>query len=282
MKTLIALMFYAIVSGLIGLVTCGLLLWFKKKKAATIAAVVFFGGPLVTYVGLYIRDTINLDNLKKDIAYVEELCEKYGGYKIYKTVDNVEGIFQIKARNPDIYGELKDQYGMDNPWARESGDSAKLTAMLSFEGKGYLFIEQQPEYGKPEGPPYRLFYLKPTGRKMGDIYPNHVEKNRPETKLVEESVNKLHSRYGYLTEDISTKEMRSRWIAGGKIKIIDLQTKEVLAESTGYFKAVGLHAQLHWSGSSTSCPNIGLQGLLIKVLKPVEKQLTPQFANFKK
>lgn len=36
-----------------------------------------------------------------DVAYLKELCSKYGGDKIYKTVDNVEGVFQMKARNPD-------------------------------------------------------------------------------------------------------------------------------------------------------------------------------------
>lgn len=181
MKTLIALLFYAVVSGLLGLVVCGLLWWFKKKRAAAIMAAIFFGGPVVAYIHLYIRDTIEEKRFKEDVAYVQELCRKDGGVKIYKTVNDVEGIFQIKAGNPDVHSELQDQYGMDNPWAREIGDSANLEYMLSFEGKGYLYIEQQPGYGIPEGPPYRLLNLHPTGRRMSDIYPNYVEKDRPPT-----------------------------------------------------------------------------------------------------
>lgn len=281
MKTLIALAFYAVASALLGLVICGLLLWFKKRRAAAVVALIFLGGPVITYAAIYIRDSLRAKQFKEDVAYVQELCKKYGGDKIYKTVENVEGVFQMKAHNPDVHGEIRDQYGMANPWATEQGDTADMTRMLSFEGKGYLFIEQQPEYGKPEGPPYRLFYLKPTGRKMGDIYPHHVEKDRPETKGVEERVSALHSRYGYLTEDISTKEMRSRWIAGGRIKIIDLKTNEILAERTGYLRGTGLSVRDHWAGSGARCPNnSGLIDFLTKVLKPIPKQAAPQFAKF--
>jgi hypothetical protein len=52
----------------------------------------------------------------------------------------------------------------------------------------------------------------------------------PRGKEVEE----LLSRYGITWEDISTKEDRDYWIAGGKLAVVDLKTGEVAGERVGY------------------------------------------------
>lgn len=41
-------------------------------------------------------------------------------------------------------------------------------------------------------------------------------------------------RYGVTYDDISTREDRDHWIAGSSLKVIDLQTNEVMAERIGY------------------------------------------------
>src|SRR5690606_29528976 len=41
-------------------------------------------------------------------------------------------------------------------------------------------------------------------------------------------------RYGVTFEDISTRQEREYWIAGSSLKVIDLQTGEVIAERIGY------------------------------------------------
>jgi hypothetical protein len=41
-------------------------------------------------------------------------------------------------------------------------------------------------------------------------------------------------RYGVTYDDISTREEREYWIAGSSLKVIDLQTNEVMAERIGY------------------------------------------------
>ena len=41
-------------------------------------------------------------------------------------------------------------------------------------------------------------------------------------------------RYGVTYDDISTREEREPWIAGSSLKVIDLQTNEVMAERIGY------------------------------------------------
>ena len=44
----------------------------------------------------------------------------------------------------------------------------------------------------------------------------------------------LAPRYGITYDDISTPEERQHWIAGSSLKVIDLQTNEVIAERIGY------------------------------------------------
>lgn len=41
-------------------------------------------------------------------------------------------------------------------------------------------------------------------------------------------------RYGVTYDDISTREEREYWIAGSSLKVIDMQTNEIIAERIGY------------------------------------------------
>jgi len=277
MKTMIELIVYGVVSGLFGLVICGLCIRWNRRRAALIAGAILFGGPIAAYLYVALHEDLAASNFEADVAYVKELCAKHGGEKIYKTVDNVEGVFQMKARNPDPEGQWRDQYGMVDPWGMAQGDRHS-PAFLSTRGRGYWFFEQQPGYGKPEGPPYRRNYLSPTGQLRRDTHPGADFKDDPAltTKTIE--VTKLRSRYGYYIEDLSTKEMRSRWIAGGRIKVIDLQTKEVLAEQVGYFRAMGSASKMKWAGihgTAHFCPHgRSLDQFLMDVLKPVDTSPT--------
>lgn len=279
MKTLIGLFVYAVLSAVFGLVVCGLLAWKKYTRAAWLAAAVFFGGPLAAY--LYAETSAELEHERfvEDVAYVKDLCAKQGGTKIYRTVENVQGVFQMKARNPDPEGQYRDQYGMVDPWGMAMGDT-DYADFLSTRGRGYWYFEQQPGFGKPDGPPYRRTYLYPTGLRAGDVYPGTDFKDDAELKQRLITVSRLRSRYGYIIEDLSTPEMRKRWIAGGRIRIVDLQTKEVLAETVGYFRAIGPAAKDRWSGSSAFqnqriCPHDrSLWALILAVLKPPKEPPT--------
>jgi hypothetical protein len=42
------------------------------------------------------------------------------------------------------------------------------------------------------------------------------------------------ARYGLTWDDVSTKQDRDFWIAGGELRIIDLETNQIIAERRGY------------------------------------------------
>lgn len=261
-------------SVLIGLVVCGALVWAKRERGAWIAAAIFFGGPFGLNLYLSLKADWDLDQFHKDVAYVKELCAKHGGDKIYRTVDNVEGVFQMKALNPSQDFQWSDQYGMAEPWAL-AFEAYPDNGWLGVKGKGYWFIEQQPRFGSPPGPPFRRSLLVATPVIAPINMPDAVTSDKGiALKRGDIQVQTLKSRYGYTTEDLTTPELRKRWIGGGKLKIIDLQTKEVLAERTGYYRATGPQVRMAWA-PGIPCPpgpsrlvDAPTVGFILAVLRP--------------
>lgn len=68
-------------------------------------------------------------------------------------------------------------------------------------------------------------------------------------------IKQISSRYGVTWEDISSKEDRDHWVAGGKCQIIDLQTNKVVAEVIGYVMSTDPYRTLYtsWDGVKR-CP----------------------------
>lgn len=281
MKTQIALFAYAIGSAVLGLLVCSFMVWGLRSRVGAIgAALLFFGGPVVAYMYDGYAARRDLREFQEDVAYVKELCAKYGGDKIYKTVDDVEGVFQMKARNPDQDKQWADQFGMVEPWAQAFGDRDSGAVRLGTRrGQGYWFIEQQPGFGMPAGPPYRRTLLILTPNKAApDDFQAIVSVDGLRLKQHEISVPTLKSRYGYATEDLSTPELRKRWIGGGKLKIIDLRTNEVLAERTDFYRATGPGVQMAWA-AGTACrvdEMTYLAGFIRSVLRPPRSLPTEQ------
>jgi hypothetical protein len=280
MKTLISLFAYAVLSGLLGLAVSSWLLWKSKRpRAAAVAALIFFGGPPIIYGYLHLKAVHEQTSYEEDVAYVRELCAKYGGDKIYKTVDNVQGVFQMKARNPDGDFQWADQYGMMEPWALAMGDWNFNLSELGVQGKGYWFVERQPGYGLAEGPPYQRWVLSSTVDKVEN--PNSeavIDAEGFALERKERKVQTLKSRYGYTTEDLTTPELRKRWIGGGRLKIIDLQTKEILAERTDFYRATGPQVKMAWA-HGVSCRRDKLTyipSFIRSVLRPPQALPTQQ------
>ncbi len=192
--------------------------------------------------------------LAKAEAMFAERCKKSGEF-IHRTAENVEGIFLMKIRPNDInYG---DQYKLDDPYGRDFGGDAYIRSLL----RGFFEANyKKPDVPRPNSPPHLAYrYVEALDPKDGKRYrytgsmkvvgrknpntPNHqVELARnPNFDLNNYAfvLDKVPApgpmpRYGVTYDDISTREDREYWIAGSSLKVIDLQTKEVMAERIGY------------------------------------------------
>lgn len=175
----------------------------------------------------------------KAMAMWQERC-KTAGEKIYKTVDNVEGVYLMKLRPKGT--NFGDQFKVDDPYGRD------------LDSDGYIETFVRDSYAKMRSPnpnpdwPPRLgyFYVEAQDPKDGQRYrytgrveePWQTNKSylKGYTRFVLDKVPAHGSlpRYGVTYDDISTREEREYWIAGSSLKVIDLQTNEVIAERIGY------------------------------------------------
>ena len=178
-------------------------------------------------------------------AMFQERC-KTAGEKIYRTAENVEGIFLMKLRPKGInYG---DQFKMDDPYGRD------------LDGEGYIetFVRGSYELMRPKNPrpgwPPRLGYryveaLDPKDG-MRYRYTGAIKDVTHTSSILIGGTGKTFvtkdfvldkvpapadpPRYGVTYDDISTHEEREYWIAGSSLKVIDLKSNEVMAERIGY------------------------------------------------
>lgn len=188
---------------------------------------------------------------KTAMAMFQERCKK-AGEKIYKTVDDVEGIYLLKLRPSNInYG---DQFRLDDPYGRDFGGVGYVQSFVrgSFQAEskdipeggpprlGYRYVEAEDA---TDGRRYRYTGAIRAVRKQDATAPGvqfelrrnpNYDLNVYAFVLSKKPATGSAPRYGVTYDDISTHEEREYWIAGSSLKVIDLQTNEVIAERVGY------------------------------------------------
>ncbi|WP_271462764.1 hypothetical protein [Acidovorax sp. NCPPB 4044] len=183
-------------------------------------------------------------------------CKKAGVF-IHRTVEGVEGVFLMKLRPKGVnYGnqyELSDPYGAD----LMGGDGYILSFLKGYfqattkqgpnrppdapaDPIGYAYVEA---VDLEDGVRYRYTGTVKATRKMKADAPNvqlelrrnpNFDLNIYDYVLERTPSRAPRPRYGVTYDDISTREERDYWIAGSSLKVIDLQTDEVIAERIGY------------------------------------------------
>lgn len=181
--------------------------------------------------------------LVKAEAMFAERCKKSGEF-IRRTAENVEGVFLMKLRSPEV--NHGDQFKMDDPYGKDLRGSGYIETFIQGQfwathtygttkppldapatPKGYRYVEAlDPKDGKR----YRY-----TGRIDEPWrYDSSYSKTYKRFVLDKFSAPGAMLRYAVTYDDISTREERDYWIAGSSLKVIDLQTNEVMAERIGY------------------------------------------------
>lgn len=192
-------------------------------------------------------------------------CEK-AGVTIHRTVDDVDGFLLMKIR-PD-HVNYSDQYGMDDPYGDDYGGDAYIESFLWGRGEsgnfdllgplpvtsGYAYVDA---VDPKDGVRYRYTanYLLYDGNKSESGFSNE----RFKFQLKKSPVTGDLPRYGLTYEDISSPSDRDHWVAGSSLKVVDLETNEVIAERIGYTMDPELGSRegfrLPWPiALRTSCP----------------------------
>jgi hypothetical protein len=196
-----------------------------------------------------------------------ERC-KTAGEKIYRTIEDVAGIYLLKIRSKTInYGE---QYSLDDPYGSDFGGGAYIDSFL----KGFF---PKPLNPSPYAAPHIGYeYVDATDPGDGVRYrytgrieePWQVDKRylKGYTRFVHDKTLSMGPppRYAVTYDDISTHEEREKWIAGSSLKVIDLQTGDVIAERVGYmidvYQGSRVGGRAPWLlAANNSCPKFSGQ-----------------------
>lgn len=228
--------------------------------------------------------------------YWEHLCKTEAGEFIHKTVENVEGIYQMRPRDPVTDQMLQDRYFLEDPYghlnshARKGvgsiqdgyvnppyADAVKLGHTLYKPDQNYKFLEKPilPHLqNQIDGAKY-LHYTRPNTDKMIVENGKYFYPRKDQPKMFEEQVALLKSRYGFTWRGIERPHDRELGIAGGELIVLDLQNNEILAIRRGFLlsgKVLDSPTGIFWLGAA-ACPLNEVwstKEFLHKVLKPAK------------
>lgn len=238
-------------------------LWKPKRWPMKLLWVGIVLAVLVVPIGMYAMKRYEQQQQAKAkldaaMALFEKDC-KNAGEKITKTVDNVEGVVWMKWRDKEI--NLSDQFKMDDPYGRDCGGEDCIVKLL----RATSGLELDPQKKEPHHTGFR--FVESVDPKDGQLYRYTLQLYRPydrdkkwlktliQPELLKVKIEKPSARYGITWDDISTHEDREKWIAGGSIKIIDLQTNEAIAERIGYMMDRGQGDQAGFRSPWGFAPN---------------------------
>lgn len=233
-----------------------------------------------------------------------ERCKKAGVF-IHRVVENVDGVFLMKIRPDEV--NFSSQYALDDPYGSDVGGDAYIRSFLKSyyeswkktssmpqspgDRRGYEYVEA---IDAKDGVRYRYGGSVKATRRMRVDAPNvqlelkrnpNFDLNIYDYILERAPSTSSRPRYGVTYDDISTREERDYWIAGSSLKVIDLETEEVIAERIGYMvdwaQGVRVGGRSPWLlAASSACPEFaprhGSVSQLSQTIRFVNKSLKPK------
>ena len=233
----------------LALVGVGLALWLPKKwwgKLLAVVAVAVLIAIPVRKAGKEMKAEAQeqqaqandyKERYAKAKALFDERC-KTAGEKVYRTVDNVEGVLLLKVRQHDS--------GNSNPMMPGAA------AAHEFYGDGYMrsFLLYERDDAKFPG---RTLIEDTTsssrpGYRFVDVIDPEDKKRYRYTLAADTRVKRSETadpapRYAVTFEDIINPNERQYWVASSTVKVIDLQTQETMGEFTRYVMDPGQGSQ---------------------------------------
>lgn len=212
----------------------------------------------------------------------------------YKSVPVQDGVFIMKPGTKAYSRQLKDQFWMGDPYDLPDDPES--------EARGLLYRKKTMPAGNPWGERGGFDFVEAPHPTLTDKYVRYSVKwsvngtkwgepipDFDRTRSSPDTVSTRLSRYGYTWDDISTKEDRHYWVAGGRMRVVDLETGEVVAERVGYvieryFGATGpTFNQTPWSNTrghkGTTCPELRTRRILLSNALGTWDELQPDGGN---
>ena len=207
--------------------------------------------------------------------YFEHLCKTEAGEFIYKTVENVEGLYMMRPRVRASEYELEHLYALEDPYGHTRDESYLVQDTYVQPATGrYQFLEMPLAKSSGEGQQYQRYYRDENAH-PGRKYQTAINGQGVFVPYIvaETTVADIKSRYGYTWRGINRPHDRELGIVGSELIALDLKTNEVLAVRRGYMRTGFVRNNLTgvWWLTGPSCPNRGTKftfKFIQQVLKP--------------
>lgn len=203
--------------------------------------------------------------------YFQALCEKEAGWFIYRSVENVDGIYEVRPRFHDVDRQLGDPYVVEDPWSATLAgwvSSVPPYAIQPYRGK-YAFLESKRNYGRDDkafifknglfeqeksSAQYYRYFRDENRKPVVDFLTGRNGKLLTVPFIVEQAaINKPSARFGFTWRGIVRPHFAEFLIQGGELIVLDLQTNEILGVRRTFMA--------HGDGKSSwlnapACPNL--------------------------
>lgn len=189
------------------------------------------------------------------VAYFDHLCATEAGEYIFKKVEKVEGLYQMRAMPRRSDKVLRDRYGFEDPadWSQGEADGSPFL-FLGGPGNGFRYFESNtaPQaianqwtvekwavgaWSEPRTVPFWRYHQFDYTNGKGQVLP----------------VADLESRYAYTWRGIHRERDREFGIAGGELVVLDRSSGEILGVRRSFAIAKQYRTHLDWEFASF-CP----------------------------
>jgi hypothetical protein len=133
----------------------------------------------------------------------------------------------MKLRPKGDSSHWADQFYMNDPYGKDLDEEGYVESFLAKRGRlssetdGYHYVD--------------FFDVK----EALFIQFTAIDRDAHSFPMRKKKIEKSSARYGVTFDDISTRQDREFWIAGGSLRVVDLVTQEVIAERIGYMLDLG-------------------------------------------
>ena len=205
--------------------------------------------------------------------YYDALCKDVAGEFILRTVESVDGIYQIRPR-PEVSDDaLDDRYVLEDPYGYTIGD-LHISFAGSFLGKGRYLFAETPNIQVYPGLPRTGSFLRIT-----------ILDSENGKKAFSGTEN-IRSQYGYTWREFTGIRERELGISGSDLIVVDLKSGELLGYKRGIARSVATvrgPGGANWA-STQNCPMVTVSTRIAskthdfaywfvqKVLKPTSKK----------
>ncbi len=216
--------------------------------------------PVVCVFG-YLPVTQSIEQSKRNAfsreawAYWKSKCDTLSGEKIYKTFTGVKSVLVVKPLPPATEWDLRNQYWYGDPYSNgspsERRDLSKASSLLGPSPVTFSTING-------------LEFIEHTETSGGKTVKQKITRRKDEMRSdAIEEIPQFVSRFGLSWEDISTPGDRRYWVAGSRLRVIDLADNSVVAERIGFVIQTRFNADpgnsLPWlsaRGPNSTCPSL--------------------------